>query len=144
MNNINKLPIELQNIIYNYYWSSIYYKNVINELNIIKFKIGNMNNYISNNLMPHLRNEYTLKKKEMLILYNNLLENIHINKGMHLFCCLNIKGYNNNIFNKTYKKKVLQNIPENLKSLTTYSIQLYPHARYYFVNDFKNYNLLGP
>ena len=138
MNKINKLPIEIQDIIYNYYWSDIYYQKVVLEIESLKFKFTNMNNFIRANIIPQSSKKYDRNKTEMLILYNKLLENIKTNKGLHLFSSLNIRGYNNNLFNYTYRQRFFSKIPLNLHYILIYCIQLYPHNRNYFAVDFKN------
>lgn len=82
--NINNLPIELQDYIYRYYWSNIFFK-VLSELNDIKLLDNKINIFIKrygNNILKHNNNYYYRQ-------FNNLIEKITNNRGKMLFCKYN-------------------------------------------------------
>jgi len=76
-----KLPNEILNHIYSYYWSHLFYENVILELkenvkNALKARI-----FIQRHILYNVANigKYYLQK------YNNILKNISENKGLRMF-----------------------------------------------------------
>jgi hypothetical protein len=144
MNKIDTLPIEIQNMIYNYYWSRVYYKGIIMEIKSIQFQVENINNYVVFNLLPqspYKGEKYGVQKLDKLMKINSILESIRKNKGLYLFCCSNVKGFNCNLFNYTYRTNVLGSIIDKLHCLTIYLIQLYPHYRYYFIHEFSKFTI---
>lgn len=73
--------IELIDIIMSYYWSNIYYENVVLELKNAKSNMRNMSTHIKSDVLHSIRN----MDKSDLNIYNNLLESIHKNKGLLMF-----------------------------------------------------------
>jgi len=82
---INMLPYELQEHIYQYYWSNIYL-DVLNEIKSITAldkKINTFINKYKNNIIKENNNFYYRE-------FNNLIRKITYNKGKMLLC-----NYNN-------------------------------------------------
>ena len=73
--------IELIDKIMSYYWSNIYYENVVLELKNATRAMKNMRFAINPNVLQNIRN----MGKSDLNTYNNLFESIHKNKGLRMF-----------------------------------------------------------
>jgi hypothetical protein len=106
--NIKLLPNELQDNIYQYYWSYVY-SNIVNELNEIIILDKQINIFVQryeNNIVKE-NNKFYYKK------FNNLIKNITHNKGKILLC-----KYNNlslQYCNMDYIYNICSNISNDYK-----------------------------
>jgi len=83
------MVIELIDKIMSYYWSNIYYENVVLELKNKQSAVKNMYLDIKPNILQKVQN----MDKEKLHLYNSLLESVYKNKGLLMF----LQRTNNNL-----------------------------------------------
>jgi hypothetical protein len=105
---INMLPYELQDHIYQYYWSNIYL-NVLNELKdiiILDKKINNFINKYQNNIIKENNNFYYKK-------LNDSIRKITHNKGKILLCKYNNLSLRN--CNIEYIYNICSTISDNYK-----------------------------
>tara|TARA_A100001015_G_scaffold157241_1_gene174457 strand:- start:3029 stop:3439 length:411 start_codon:yes stop_codon:yes gene_type:complete len=136
---MNKLPSEIQDIIYNHYWK-FQFSNVLNELtkcNSIEVKIKKfLYTYCFNELL--FKNEYI----NNLISFNEDIKSIIKNKNFKYLC------YKNNLtlyycFCDKYKKNVCSTVHENLKYIAMFSISCSGNMRYFILDRFQKLSNLN-
>lgn len=133
---MEKLPLEIQTNIYQYYWLDYYNKLVINELNSLVFQFSNMNLFLRKHFIFNTNNEYDKQISYYLKKYNTLLTNTKENKGLHLFAS-NFKKYNNNIFNRRFIAILSNEIHIDYINVCIYCIQLEAEYRFTIMEKFK-------
>lgn len=129
--NIKNLPDELQDKIYQYYWTYIYY-NVLNEIKEIIYLEQKINNFIKryeNNIVKE--NNYYYYKK-----FNNLIKNITPNKGKMLLCKYN--NLNLQYCTTNYINNICSNINNNYKYIAPILICKSNHLRYHILHYLKS------
>tara|TARA_Y200000002_G_C22510547_1_gene591121 strand:+ start:239 stop:661 length:423 start_codon:yes stop_codon:yes gene_type:complete len=134
---MNRLPNEIQNIIYKQYWIWKY-NDVINELNqcyIIENKIKNF-------LYRYCFREALFQSKYLyyLILFNNDIKSVIKNKNLKYICNIN-KLTLYYCFDEKYKNNICSSIHENLKYITMFSISCSGQMRYAILNQFHQLSL---
>lgn len=115
--------IELIDKIMSYYWSNIYYENVVLELQNTKGAMRNMLVHIKPNILQTIRN----MDKSDLNTYNNVLESIHKNKGLLMF----LQRTNNNLHAIDGN-----NLKIPYKYLCMYCCSLSGHMRFHVHHEF--------
>lgn len=125
------LPYELQDKIYQYYWSYVHY-NILNEIKEIIFLDKKINNFIKrydNNIIKK-NNNYYYKQ------FNFLIKEITCNKGKMLLC-----KYNNlslRYCTTNYINNVCSNINDDYKYIAPILICKSYHLRYYVLHYLKS------
>ena len=118
---ISDLPLVLQTIIYQYYWSIIF-SNVLNEIvNIRKLELEIGTYIISIKYSSYLLNEKYLKTYKK---FNEKIKLVESNKGLKLLCKFNnlrISNYNLNIY---------RDMSENIKYLAPLLVSVSGEMRY--------------
>ena len=118
---ISDLPLVLQTIIYQYYWSIIF-SNVLNEIvNIRKLELEIGTYIISIKYSSYLLNEKYLKTYKK---FNEKIKLVESNKGLKLLCKFNnlrISSYNLNIY---------RDMSENIKYLAPLLVSVSGEMRY--------------
>ena len=100
-NRIKNLPLELQEHIYQYFWSNKFYKVLIEIKNIIDLDY-NVNKFVTKNYNNITSNKSNYKK------LNKLIEKISNNQGKMLLCRYN--NLNLRFCNKSYIQNVCSGI----------------------------------
>ena len=132
---MNNLPNEIINIIFNIYWSNIYYNNVILELNKLFNIINNIDKFINKKIfVQHIilnNNDINIIKE-----YNNYIKTYYFNN----------KSLNNIIHNNYYLidlndlNNTLKNFNSNFIYFTSYCINKSGYMRYYLHYKLKSIN----
>ena len=118
---MNKLPLEIQNEIWNFYWMDIYTTNCINFLKNEKYKINHLDYFVRKHVY-HTQSEIYLKQiKYYLIKYNTYLTQIKHDKGLILFIKGFIKNFDN-IYSSDYLNDTYEKINDDLKYITIYCV----------------------
>ena len=115
--------IELIDKIMSYYWSNIYYENVVLELKNKQSAMKNMYLDIKPNILQKVQN----MDKIQLSAYNNLLKSIHKNKGLLMF----LQRTNNNLYAIDEN-----NLKIPYKYLCMYCCSLSGHMRFHVYHEF--------
>lgn len=120
------IPNEIMNKIYSYYWSNIYYENVILELKKNIEIALHTNKFIKTHILYNVCNigKYYLQK------YNNILKNISENKGLRMFLFKNT----DHIFK--YMENVEMFNKHKYPYLCCYCCVISGRMRYVVINDF--------
>lgn len=133
---INKLPSELKDKIFKYYWQERHYRIIKNfdlfHSNFNKMLFFLIKHFVNNNSM-----KYNIQISYYLLEYNKFLREIRKNKGYDLFCKINVKGYNDYIFDTEVHNKILKNVDERLHQLCIFCIQEFTIQRYKILFDFQ-------
>lgn len=123
------LPNEILDIILGIYWYDIFKNSVIIEINKLNRDLNEIYIYMNKKFF-RCNKSNDIKKKEILIHYNNLLIN-----NFNYIPYKKIINYNNySIKLCMNENKAISNIPDNLKIITNYAIMID-----HFDNRFINY-----
>jgi hypothetical protein len=79
MNYFKKLPVEVENTIWNLYWMDVYKTNVITQINRIKVLVQDLDKNINLNNILRFTNEN--KKLDFLQKYNQIIQELNKDKG---------------------------------------------------------------
>tara|TARA_Y200000002_G_C22615751_1_gene635919 strand:+ start:52 stop:471 length:420 start_codon:yes stop_codon:yes gene_type:complete len=138
---MNKLPSEIQDIIYNHYWQ-FKFQDVLNELT----KCFNLEKKIKKFLYTYCFKEILFQKKYIhyLKLFNENIKEITKKKFLKNICNFNrlTLFY---CFDETYKDNICSSIDENLKYIAMFSLGCSGQMRYIILNRFQqlsNYKIL--
>lgn len=126
---INRLPLVLQIIIYQYYWSIIF-NNVLNDIKYVRYverEIGTYVIWIKYN--SYLLNEKYLKTYKK---FNDKIKFLNGNKGLRLIC-----KYNNLKIN-SYDMNLYKNISENIKYIAPILVSASGEMRYEIFHNLQN------
>ena len=130
---MNKLPSEIQDIIYNHYWQ-FQFKNVLDELS----KCFNLEKKIKKFLYTYCFREILFKTEYLhyLISFNEDIKSIINNKKFKLLCSKNrLTLYY--CFDEAYKNNICSSIDENLKYIAIFSLSCSGQMRYIILNRFQ-------
>ena len=138
---MNKLPSEIQDIIYNHYWQ-FQFKNVLDELT----KCFRIEEKIKKFLYTYCFRESLFKNDYLyyLISFNNDIKTIIQNKKFK-YLCLKNKLTLYYCFCDKYRLNVCSKIHENLKYIAMFSLSCSGDMRYFILNRFQelsNYKIL--
>lgn len=133
---INKLPIELRNKIFKYYWEERHFR-IIENFHIFLWKLNKMLFFLVKHFVNNNSTKYNTQISYYLLDYNKFLREIRKNKGYDLFCKINVNGYNDYIFDAQVHNKILKNVDERLHQLCIFCIQEFTIQRYKILFDFQ-------
>ena len=116
MSLLKKLPSEIEDIIWNLYWTDIFKSTVIKHLNNIKKQVFDLNNNINLTKILNFTNEF--QKLEHLNKYNDLILELNKDKGSKKFSLILDKQlcYAFNVNDSMYLQY------KNLKNVTSYLV----------------------
>ena len=130
---MNKLPSEIQDIIYNHYWQ-FQFKETLDELT----KCFKIENKIKNFLYTYCFRETLFKNEYLyyLISFNDDIKTIIKNKKFKYLCSKNnLSLYY--CFCDKYRQNVCSKVHENLKYIAMFSISCSGNMRYFTLNRFQ-------
>lgn len=120
---------DVNNIIYSYYWKTMYYKLVICRINKFKNLAVNINDNLSYLI---LKNKSSYKEQyDYLIKFNNFIKKINYLKGEKLLLMIIDKRFNlifkndNLIFNNEYLNYAINYISITSGYMRYYVLQIY-------------------
>ena len=129
---MNKLPSEIQDIIFNHYWQ-FKFNNVLKELT----KCCEVENKIKKFLYKYCFNDFFFQNKYLyyLLCFNKEIKSIVDNKCLKNICAINnLTLYH--CYNESCKKNVCSFIDDKLKLITMFSISCSGQMRYFTLNRF--------
>ena len=135
---MNKLPLEIQNEIWNFYWMDIFKKKCIDLLKNEKYKINHLDYFVRKHVYPTQSEIYLKQIKYYLIKYNTYLKQIKDNKGLILFFKSFIKNFDN-IYSSDYLNDTYEKINDDLKYITMYCVLCgIPYTHNHTLSKFKS------
>ena len=116
MSLLERLPLEIEDIIWNLYWMDIFKSSVIKHLNMINEKVIDLSENITLCKIINFTNE--AKKLEHLNKYNNIILDLNKDNGAKKYSIILDKNlyYAFNINNCSYMQY------KNLKNVTNYLV----------------------
>ena len=135
INNINNLPYELQDKIYNYYWSNFFYENIVKHFKMLNKYINKINSFIGNIFLKTRNYEGDNWCYYKLCTINMFLEKVRNDKASFLYS----KGIIKNIkYLKNYKEYICKNISCKIKLAALYIVSFSGSMRYIIYDRFVN------
>ena len=135
MSYLDKLPDEILDEIFSYYWTDVFKTTVIKEINNNIDIIKLIDNFITTKLLRLLMMTKDSEIPLFMLYINNYLNKIKLNKGIVLLIKVNFPNHPiNYIFNENPYIK----LPEWCKYIAIYSISKSGIMRYYIENAIKN------
>jgi len=133
--NINNLPYDLQDKIHNYYWSNIFYENVVKHFKMLNKYIKKINSFINNIFLKTRNYEGDICCYYKLCTMNIFLQNVYNCRASFLY----LKGFCKNIKHlKFYKSYLCKNISEKIKLIAFYTVSYSSIMRYIIYDRFVN------
>lgn len=134
---IKGLPEDIQNKIYEYHYSTLYFNEVIHPLEHTLLMMHKINNYISSYTIPNLNTNYWNIQYHFFYysLYNDYLEKIYKNYSLNRFllhsgpCSENI-----HYFNLILATNIVTKIRKKYKYFCAYTIALIANPIYNITN----------
>lgn len=146
---INKLPIEIQDNIWNLYWMDIFKNNIIIFLKKITSKIERMIEFTDSYFLPSQKNSEKFDHIfiDFLVASNEILYNIDRDNGLKIFIKNNFKDVNFTLIEKSYIINDIR-ILKKIQYIALFMISRSGQMRYYtydrflqLSNKFKNIEL---
>jgi hypothetical protein len=131
MSHLDRLPDEILDIIYNYYWSDYFKHNVLNEISLNMEVLLSIDNFITNKLINLLMCTNDCKIPVFMLYINNYFSNLKQNKGIVLLLKIN---FPNHPIKYIFNDHSHINLPDWCKYIGIYSISKSGIMRYYIHN----------
>ena len=134
---IKGLPEDIQNKIYEYYYSTLYFNEVIHPLEYTLFMMHKINIYITYHAVPHINvTQFNTKHHEYYYsLYNDYLEKIYKSYSLNRFL-IHSEPCSENIhyFNLILATNIVTKIRKKYKYFCAYTIALIANPIYNITN----------
>lgn len=134
MSHLDKLPDVILDEIFSYYWTDVFKKTVIKEINNNIDIIKSIDNFITTKLLRLLMMTKDSEIPLFMLYINNYLNKIKPNKGIVLLIKIN---FPNHPINYIFNDNPYINFPEWCKYIAIYSISKSGIMRYYIENAIK-------
>ena len=135
---MNKLPIEIQNEIWNIYWKGEFKDRVLDRLNGVSESLTKMDFFLEKHFYFNTSKDYDYKIAHYLRQYNILLNTINKEKGIYLY----ILTTNSRLalcFNKSYIRSCFSKIADCYKQICVYCLcNAIPNMSYRIIERFNN------
>ena len=134
-----RLPIEIEDIIWELYWMDIFKTNVLDYLKENNDKMLKMDFFLKKHFYPNVNDNYNYQLMHYLKNYNEYLLNIKRDNGLHMFLKRNL--YLNTYWKycDSYINTCSSKINEELKYICSYCLcNCSPYMNYYVLQKFIN------